>query len=673
MRKSRAVAFTALAATAALVISACGGSPGQQTSSTAAAPAQSSEGAAASSGASSGGAAATSLPGAENVGKVGGSACGIPHGPYQDPASTGGNVRAAWNDPLLSFNKNTSRGNAAANQNVMYLTNAGFTYYDKDLNYINNDQFGTCEVVSLDPLTVKYTVNEGVTFSDGVQIGAADMILSWAALSGKYNDGVAEIDDEGNLKPSAGVAFDAADPSSALIKDFPVIGDDGRSATFKWSEFYVDYQTGNPVTEIATLMPAHVVAKNALKIDDPAAGNEAIIAAFKAGDKAKIKPIADFWNTGFDADQLPTDPDLYLSTGPYKMTKYQQRAAITLERNPDYKWGPKPIADSINYLIIGDPTAAVQALTNEEVDIISPQATADIYESVAGLKDRGVEVKTGNEGTYEHVDLVFTNGGPFDPAKYGGDEEKALKVRQAFLKTVPRQDILDRLIKPINPEAVLRNSFTQVPGSPAYDQIIAANGMEAADTVDIAAAKALLKEAGVTGPVDVRLKFAANNPRRANEYDLMKASAQEASFNLIDKNSPSWGQELPNNKLYDASLFGWQTEAVAVADTGPQFQTDGQNNYGGFSNKDVDTAYQKLQSTPLESEARTQELITIEKALVNNDFGTTIYQFPQVVGWNTNKVTGVMPSRCPRGCSSTSGIGSRSPDRWELGRRVPSH
>ena len=61
--------------------------------------------------------------------------------------------------------------------------------------------------------------------------------------------------------------------------------------------------------------------------------------------------------------------------------------------------------------------------------MISPQATADIYQAVSGLKDRGIEVKTGDGGTYEHVDLVFANGGPFDPATYGGDAEKALKVR----------------------------------------------------------------------------------------------------------------------------------------------------------------------------------------------------------------------------------------------------
>ncbi len=287
-----------------------------------------------------------------------------------------------------------------------------------------------------------------------------------------------------------------------------------------------------------------------------------MIDAFKTNDKAKLKPIADFWNTGFDADQLPTDPSLYLSSGPYKVTSYAQRANLTLERNPDYNWGPIPAVDKISYSIIGDPTAAVQALTNEEIDVISPQATADIYQAVSGLKDRGIEVKTGDGGTYEHVDLVFANGGPFDPATYGGDAAKALAVRTAFLKTVPRTEILDRLIKPINPEAVLRESFILVPGAPGYDVVSEANGMGAFDQVDIPGAQKLLADAGVTGPIDVRLLYAANNPRRSNEYDLMKASAQQAGFNLIDGQSPSWGTLLPTISGYDASLFGWQNTST---------------------------------------------------------------------------------------------------------------
>ena len=642
MRKSRVVALTALAATAALVISACSGTPGQAGGSTTAAPAESSGSEATGSESAGSGSDITASPAAAEVGKVGGSGCGIPHGPYDEPATKGGDVRVAWNDPLLSFNNNTTHANATANTNVMYLTNPGFIYYDQDLNLVNNDQFGTCEVVSLDPLTVKYTVNEGVTWSDGVQIGAADLVLSWGAQSNNFNDEEAQTDDEGNLLPSAGVSFDKTDPSLTLIKEFPTIGDDGRSATFVWSQYYADYQLAGPINTAGTLIPAHVVGAKALNLTDPAAASQAVIDAFQKNDKAALKPIADFWNTGFDTDQLPSDPSLYLSSGPYKVTAYTQRANIQLERNPDYTWGPIPSIDKISYSIIGDPTAAVQALTNEEIDLISPQATADIYLAVTGLANRGIEVKPGFEGTYEHVDLVFANGGPFDPATYGGDTEKALKVRQAFLKTIPRQDIVDRLIKPINPESTVRNSYTTVPGSPRYDTIVEQNGMDQQySTVDIAGAKQLLADAGVTTPVNVRLLFAANNPRRANEYDLMKNSALEAGFNLMDGSSPSWGTLLPAIDGYDASLFGWQSTTTGVAESQANFVTGGANNYGQFSNQAVDDAYETITGKVLEPEELTSELVTVEKTMVDDAFGVTLYQFPGVTSWNGNRVSGV--------------------------------
>ena len=131
---------------------------------------------------------------------------------------------------------------------------------------------------------------------------------------------------------------------------------------------------------------------------------------------------------------------------------------MTFEANPDYKWGPQPNVKTIVYSIIGDPTAAVQAMENEEVDIIQPQATADILTQLKGIADRGVEVIQDDGATYEHIDLAENNGGPFDPAKYGGDAAKALAVRKAFLHAVPRQDIVDRLIMPLNENAEVRNA-----------------------------------------------------------------------------------------------------------------------------------------------------------------------------------------------------------------------
>lgn len=629
-----------------------------------------------------GGSDTTEAPteGSGDVGTVGGSGCGIPHGPYDDQGEPSGEVRVAWNDPLLSFNTLSSRGNATANNNPLYLmglgNGGGFTYYDHDLNYINNDQFGTCTVESLDPLTVTYRVNEGVTWSDGTQIDAADLVLNWAATSGNFSSGdgiiapngeTVEADADGNpvvldasgaevpfgdielegdngdqlpagytYKQSTGVSFDASNESLKLVTQFPEISDDGLAATITWDSFYVDYQNAG----LGVGVPAHTVAKLALGIDDAAEGKAALLKAFEDKDNDAIKKISSTWNTGFDATSLPSDKGIYLSAGPYLLTAYDQLSQMTFEINPDYTWGPKPKVATIVYRIIGDPVAAVQALENEEVDIIEPQSTADILTTVTGLADRGVEVITGDTGTYEHVDLIFDNGGPFDPATYGGDADKALKVRQAFLKTIPRQDIIDRLIIPLNPNAKLRESFTTVVGAPAYDSIAADNGSSEYNTVDIEGAKALLAEAGVTGNIDVRFLFGANNPRRANEYELIRDSAAQAGFTVIDGNSPTWGQDLGNSTLYDASLFGWQSTAVAVADSEANFRTGGQNNYGGYSSTVVDGLYDQLKAST-DSKEQQKLLLDIEKQLWADGFGVTIFQHPGLTAYNSTYVSDV--------------------------------
>ena len=71
------------------------------------------------------------------AGAAGGSACGVPHGPYDDPGDPAGEVRVAWNDPLLSFNNNTIHAGAIANTNPLYLMNSGFSYYDADLQLLS--------------------------------------------------------------------------------------------------------------------------------------------------------------------------------------------------------------------------------------------------------------------------------------------------------------------------------------------------------------------------------------------------------------------------------------------------------------------------------------------------------------------------------------------------------
>ncbi len=610
------------------------------------------------------------------VGEVGGSACGTPNGPYE-AAEPAGEVRVAWNDPLLSFNNNTTHANASANANVAYLMHSGFNYYDGELNLVNNDSFGTCTIDSLDPLTITYRVNEGVTWSDGVQIDAADLILGWGSVSGQYNEGTStflsdgtaiQTDEEGNwlvvtpegetraetaedydaetgellegfeYVPAEGVQFDGSSEAYELVTEFPVVSDDGLAITMTYDSLYVDYPNVTPFGGTA----AHVVAQNALGIEDPMEAKAALIAAFQDNDAATLAPIATFWSSGYDYTSLPDTEGVYVSSGMYLMTGYDELSEMTFEANPDYNWGPIPKVQTLVYRIIGDPTAAVQALANEEIDLIQPQATADILTQLEGFADRGVEIAAGDGGVYEHVDLIFDNGGPFDPATYGGDEEMALKVRQAFLKTIPRSDIVDRLIKPLNANAVVRDSFSQVPGSPPYDNLAENNGLADYADVDIAGAVALLEEAGVTTPINVRFLFAENNPRRANQFDLISASAAEAGFTLIDGRSATWGTQLSDPSSYDASLFGWQTTAVAVADTEANFVTGGQNNYGLFSSEEVDALYEELKGTT-DPDRQQEILLEVESILVAEAFGIPIFQHPSIAAFNSNYVSNIDP------------------------------
>jgi peptide/nickel transport system substrate-binding protein len=196
---------------------------------------------------------------------------------------------------------------------------------------------------------------------------------------------------------------------------------------------------------------------------------------------------------------------------------------------------------------------------------------------------------------------------------------------------------MEKLIVPLQADAEARDSFTVVPGSPTYDEVVAANGSDAWAEVDIAGAQALLAEAGVTTPVDVRFLYGKSNVRRANEYQLIAASAAQAGFNVIDNGNDKWGAELGSG-TYDASLFGWQSTNTFALNSEANYITGGLNNFAGYSNSDIDGWYADMASASPDEE---KELtIQIEAQLNEDGFSIPIFQFPGVVAWR-NELQGV--------------------------------
>jgi len=549
--------------------------------------------------------------------------------------TAGSAASIAWNQPFYAYNANSGTGNATANAIVKYLIADNFNYYDKDLALVPDPGFGSYEKVSDDPLTIKYTFADTAMWSDGVASGPADFLLEWAAQSGKFNNVEAEYDEDYNVTNQdaldAGVYFDAVSSCVPLIEDTPVI--DGSTITLTYTKPFADWETC-----VGPNLPAHVVAQRALGIEDAEEATQALVDAIENESSDEIAKISQVWSNDFNYTSLPDDPSLYLSTGAYVMTEFVADQFMTLKADPNYKGDHPASIETLTIRWNGDPMGQVQALQNGEVDLISPQATADVLEALQAID--GLEVETSDEGTYEHVDLQFANGGPFDPATYGGDADKALKVRQAFLKTIPRQQIVDNLIKPLNENAELRETFTVVPGSPNYDMVSETSGQAAQyGEVDIEGAQALLAEAGVTTPVSVRLLFAPDNTRRQNEYSLIAASAKEAGFDVVAYDvQTDWGTDLSNAAaFYDAALFGWQSTSTAVTESDANYRTGGGNNFYGYSNAEVDGLFDDLQ---VETDAAKQGEILgqVEKHLVDDAFGVTLYQFPGVTAYNPENI-----------------------------------
>jgi peptide/nickel transport system substrate-binding protein len=357
----------------------------------------------------------------------------------------------------------------------------------------------------------------------------------------------------------------------------------------------------------------------------------ALIKAIQNKDSAFLSKVANAWSNDYKFLNMPKEKQKLLSSGPYVVTDLKDQQYVTLTARKDYTWGPSPKYQKIIVRVIGDPQAQITALQNGEVQIAEGQPTADLLTQIKALQ--GVKYKSAPESTYEHVDLQVTNGGPFDPKVYGGDAAKAKLVREAFLKTIPRQDIVDKLIKPLQPDAVLRESTIFVPGTPGYVASEKTGSYSSYDKVDIAGAKANLAKAGVSAPT-VRFLYGKTNTRRQQEFELIRQSAALAGIKVVDGGSETWSSDLsakPNS--YDAALFGWQSTSLAVGESQANYIPGGLNNYYGWSDKTVTGLFSDLMSEP--DKAKQQSiLVSAEKAVSSQAWTVPIFQFPGVAAWS---------------------------------------
>jgi len=539
-------------------------------------------------------------------------------GPEPDPERAG-TVVVAVSAPFLSLNGGTVEGRSPGSTLVRGLAQAGFVTLDEDGEAVPDPAFGTVEKTSDSPLTVRYTIADAATWSDGTPVTPADLLLEWAARSGQLDTVVPELDDEGAItnedQLDAGVAFAATSPALVHVEQVPVV--EGATVTLTYAAPVADWQTALDVG-----VPAHVVGATALDVEDPTEAAAAVTTAITSADTVALQKVSRAWRTSFDAVVLADDPTQAVSTGPYKISDVVPDGRVELVRNDEYT-GPRPAAfDTVEVRSDLHPLDAVDALDDGEADVVAPLDTPDVLDALAKVDD--AVVTTGGDSTLQ-LQLQVAGGGAFDPATYDGDAAVASAVRRAFLLAVPRDAVVADAVTPLWPDAEPSDAMLPSVGP-------AAGEVTSSAEADPDAAAQLLDDAGVATPVTVRVLTNADDPVRHQALDALTTAAADAGF-TVEPYDPDLGVAadlLGAPDAWDAALVPVPQGDLPVASVVDRWRTGGATNVTGWSDPALDTALDALAATLDPAQVASGEQ-TVAKALADGGAALSVVRTPVVV------------------------------------------
>ena len=559
-------------------------------------------------------------------------------------------------NPITGLNCGMSATNSTTCAAVSYLQGAGFYYYNNKKEVVPNTVFGSYKIVknTKTDFRVQYTVNPGRVWSDGVPITGVDLLLSHVLSSSAYSIAAGLGDPASKTAKPAFESLGYGGTYDDNVVGEPELSADQMKVTIRYKMPIANWDLQGPGPS-----PVHTMIQindGDTKLGTVAEGNAAkakFLAAFNAKDSTVLKALGKIWTNSYTITTVnsSTNPLLLVSNGGYIIDSAVAKTSVTLKKNAKYNSGPalQGDIDTVVFKFIGDGTAAAQALANGELDVYAGQATAD---GVAKLKAiKGVNVVGKEEVAYEHWDLHYDTVPGEDP--YTGlfsvkDGAKSLALRRAFLLGIPRGEIMDKLIAPINGVTKPIQSTWLAPGSAAYDKLVASNGSSyfSQGTQEERNKRALglvqkYYPNVLKNPLKVNVLVPGNNPRRAAEFALAKANLAKIGFDLVGDVRTDWPSLLGNSK-YDVYFFAWVASAVTQKQSSENFITNGGNNILGYSNTTVDSIIGTL-DVPMSTNALVNKYIQIER-LTNADAVTIgVFIHPGILAVNEN-LKGIKPS-----------------------------
>ena len=403
--------------------------------------------------------------------------------------------------------------------------------------------------VSDDGLTWTFHMRDGLKWSDGSDLTAADFEYSFKRLASPdtaapyaetvvgmidgYQDAIGNPDEDGNTTTDPD--WDALNVRAS---------EDGKTLTV---------QLSYPCSYFDKL--ASFVATSPVQ-------------------QATVEANGDAWCT---------EPDTYVCNGPYMITEWTPSERIVLSKNPYYVGGwdsSKIVSDTITLLLLEDSSASYAAYNSGEAQLVKDVPTDEIP-SLTRAEDGGDFYLDEIMGTY-YISL--------------NDQEEPftdVRVRKALSLAIDRDYVANTIMQGIYTPA------TALVGPGIVDEngyfMDNANGGEPYISDDYEAnleeAKSLLAEAGYPdGEGFPTITYSANDSGYhipVAEY-LQQAWGELGITMNIDK--VEWSSFIPMRRAgdYDISRNGWSMDYNDPSNMLELFTTNNGNNDGKYANPEFD-------------------------------------------------------------------------------------
>lgn len=391
------------------------------------------------------------------------------------------------------------------------------------------------------------------------------------------------------------------------VKFHPPVSREMKADDFVYTfERIMDEQTGSPRSyyfELVDEVSAPDDYTLQLKLSKPTVSQKVYLASSGAGVIPK-EAVEEF---GGDLKQHP------VGTGPFKFDEWTSGDHTTITKFEDYWEDDLPKFEEVTFNVIPKGKVRLTELQTGNIEYITSVPSEQIEQ--AKNDDKLTVGQTASPG----FNYVGVNCGrePFDKKQ----------VRQAIAEAIDRQAVVQAAT--FGTGQPTENAFP--PSSPWHTDY-APYSMKA----DPEKAKQLLKDAGVSTPVEITIttdnKYEAHTKGAKVVQANLNQAGFDASIDLYD-----WGTFLDreHKEKYDVYVNGWTGFIDPDTYLYPIFHTDGGFNWLSYSNEEVDKLLEQGR-TEQDTEKRKELYTKAEKMII--DDGPYIWMFHDKVteAWRKN-------------------------------------